>query len=177
MAFGFWDFSIDPMTCWLLWKNPKPFKRFTCWAMEAINWYFTHLPQGSPMETLHDHLRSVMSMHLWRFFLHFFEFFCIFWVNWTIERSPVLKKKFKKILVQVAPEPSTVEMVRDLVLWKRAVLLKREVWCRVGGCGLAWILAGVRSHARSFPSGKMRIGVRPKEKLKGLMKGALNISL
>ena len=126
---------------------------------------------------LHDHLRSVMSMHLWRFFLHFFEFFCIFWVNWTIERSPVLKKKFKKILVQVAPEPSTVEMVRDLVLWKRAVLLKREVWCRVGGCGLAWILAGVRSHARSFPSGKMRIGVRPKEKLKGLMKGALNISL
>ena len=40
---------------------------------------------------LHDHLRSVMSMHFWRFF-HFFEIFCMFWVNWTIERSPVLKK-------------------------------------------------------------------------------------
>ena len=40
---------------------------------------------------LHDHLRSVMSMHFLRFFSLFWIFF-IFWVNWTIERSPVLKK-------------------------------------------------------------------------------------
>ena len=47
--------------------------------------------QKSFISSLHDHLRSVMLMHFWRFH-HFFELFCIFWVNWTIERSPVLKK-------------------------------------------------------------------------------------
>merc|ERR1712218_389559 len=57
-----------------------------------------------------------MSMHFWRFFSHFLDFFCIFWVNWTTERSPSLKNNSKKFLVQVAPEPPTVEMLRDLVL-------------------------------------------------------------
>ena len=41
-------FFHRPQTCWQLWKNPKPFKKFTCWAVEAINWFFTHLSQGSP---------------------------------------------------------------------------------------------------------------------------------
>ena len=40
---------------------------------------------------LHDHLRSVMSMHFWRLF-SLFWIFLHFWVNWTIEKSPILKK-------------------------------------------------------------------------------------
>ena len=60
-----------------------------------------------------DHLPSVMSMHFWCFY--FFEFLN-FWVNWTTERSTVFLKNSKKFLVQVAPEPSTVEMLRDSVL-------------------------------------------------------------
>ena len=59
----------------------------------APDWLWKRLIDFLPTchKGLHDHLRSVMSMHFWRFF-HFFEIFCMFWVNWTIERSPVLKK-------------------------------------------------------------------------------------
>ena len=60
-----------------------------------------------------DHLPSVMSMHFWCFY--FFEFLN-FWVNWTTERSTVFLKNSKKFLVQVAPEPSSVEMLRHLIL-------------------------------------------------------------
>ena len=65
--------------------------------------FFIHLSEGSP---LHDHLRSVMSMHFWRFFLlHFLKLFCIFWVNWTKSRSSTVEKNSKKFSVEVAPKP------------------------------------------------------------------------
>ena len=37
-----------PQTCWQVWKNPKPFKKYTWWPVEASTCFFTHLSQGSP---------------------------------------------------------------------------------------------------------------------------------
>ena len=41
-------FFHTPQTCWQVWKNPKPFKKFTWWSVEASTCFFTHLSQGSP---------------------------------------------------------------------------------------------------------------------------------
>ena len=80
------EFFHNSQTCWELWKNHKTLKKLNWWPVETSTCFLPTCHKG-----LHDHLRSVMSMHFWRSF-HFFDFFCIFWVNWTIERSSVLKK-------------------------------------------------------------------------------------
>ena len=84
--FGFWDFSIDPRHVGSYGKIPNPSKSSPVGLWKRLIDFLPTCHKG-----LHDHLRSVMSMHFWRFF-RFFEIFCRFWVNWTIERSPVLKK-------------------------------------------------------------------------------------
>ena len=89
--FVFWDFSTPPRPVERCGKIPNPSKSSPGGLWKRQNDFLPTCHKG-----LHDHLRSVISMHFWRFY-HFFELFCIFWVNWTIERSPVLKKKFKKI--------------------------------------------------------------------------------
>ena len=42
------EFFHNSQTCWEVWKNPKPLKKFTWWPVEASKWFFTHLSQGSP---------------------------------------------------------------------------------------------------------------------------------
>ena len=87
----FWQFSIVPRHVEGYGKLPNLYQSGLGGLWKRLIDFLPTCHKG-----LHDHLRSVMSMHFWRFF-HFFEIFCMFWVNWTIERSPVLKKKFKKI--------------------------------------------------------------------------------
>ena len=82
----FWNFSTPPRHVERCGKITNPSK-----SSPGGLWKRQHVFLPTCHKGLHDHLRSVMSMHFWRFF-HLFEFFCIFWVNGTIERSPVLKK-------------------------------------------------------------------------------------
>ena len=84
--FGFWDFSTPPRHVDMCGKIPNPSKSLPGGLWRRQNVFLPTCYKG-----LHDHLRSVMSMHFWRFF-YFFEFFCIFWVNWTIFRSSTVEK-------------------------------------------------------------------------------------
>ena len=70
--FGFWDFSIDLRYVGSYGKIPNPSKSSPGGLWKRQNDFLPTCHKG-----LHDHLRSVMSMHFWRFFtvLNFFEFF------------------------------------------------------------------------------------------------------
>ena len=60
---------------------------------------------------LHDHLRSVMSMHFWRF-CHFFEIFCIFWVKWAIFRSKLFWQVGKLFWQVWSPPDNSIQSER-----------------------------------------------------------------
>ena len=88
--FGFRDFSIDPRHVGSYGKIPNLSKSSPGGMWKRLIHFLPTCHKG-----LHDHLRTVMSMHFWRFFLPFFNFLHFsFSVNWTICRSFTLEKIF-----------------------------------------------------------------------------------
>ena len=67
--FGFWDFSTPPRHVEGCGKIANPSKSSPVGLWKRLIDFLPTCHKG-----LHDHLRSVMSMHFWRFFSHFWIF-------------------------------------------------------------------------------------------------------
>ena len=110
--FGFWDFSIDLRYVGSYGKIPNPSKSSPVGLWKRLIDFLPTCHKG-----LHDHLRSVMSMHFWRFFFSLFLTFLNFLCQLDHRRITCFEEKnSNKFLVQVASAPSTVEKLRHLIL-------------------------------------------------------------
>ena len=89
--FGFWDFSIDPRHVGSYGKIPNPSKSSPAGLWKRLIDFLPTCYKG-----LHDHLRSVMSMHFWRFFSLFWNFLHVLG-QLDHRKITCFEKKFKQI--------------------------------------------------------------------------------
>ena len=96
----------------ILHRNPPILNRFGM---------FSDLSAMSPSPSVHDHLRSVMSMHFWRFY-HFLSLFCIFWVNWTIFRSSTVRGgRYYRKKLSIADKLAFFKLSANYRYWKKYI--------------------------------------------------------
>ena len=93
-------FFHRPQTGWQLWKNPIPFKNFTWWPVEAINWFFYPIVTRVSMTICVVSCQCIFGVFLIFFiFLHFFHFLCqLDHVNlWIVQKVWVKETTFEVI--------------------------------------------------------------------------------